>query len=166
MKAKIKCFQQDEFKNKLKLLEVTVMDVQVKGRVVVSSDYADVIRGIIREAEGRSYARLLTYDQLQDAVDRLDARLEGVPKKYKEGIVAYIDVNYMHHYSKTYLGSYCSGIRDTVGTKAKVMYRRGEWRLVEVYRGTCAHDMYEVQLTPDAKRILCNNYIDSMSHWS
>lgn len=132
-------------------------------KVIVNTSYSDVITDLISKSDGKARLRTVTYNQLQDAVDRLDTRLD-LPKKYKEGIVATIDVNYFEHYSKEYRNAHYG--YDAQSTKVVVMYYRGEWRLMEIYRDKCSDYMFVVRLTPEAEKILCDRYIDRMSHWS
>lgn len=121
--------------------------------IIINEKNRDRINEAIREAEGRATVRLLTYDDLADAVARLERHL-GIAKKNMIDITADIDVN-----CQTFPHAYRYSPEST---RAEVVRTSSGWKLVKAYRGetrTYGHE-FEVSLTDTAKKAIIESMED------
>lgn len=92
------------------------------------------ITAFIDEAEGRSSMRCLTYVDIENAIARIENRL-NIPRKAMEGLRYSVDVN-----AQTFPSAYKYRAEST---HMVIEYSKGQWRLMSVSRDTTRRQGHE-----------------------
>ena len=100
----------------------------------------------IKTAEGRARVRTLDAEDICKAIREVEDRLNGITKKAMKGIVFVYDVN-----AQTFPNAY-KGIPESTLFKAE--FDGKEWRIVDIWRGTCRNKSAHITLTEEAKKAI------------
>lgn len=122
--------------------------------VIVKDSNRSVIEVMLRDANKYARERKITYEDITRTIEKIEKRyIETlrVSKKSLNGSVFYIDVH-----AQSFASSY-KGV--PMSSQFSLLYKDGEFRVVETWRGVCKAPRfrYSARLTDKAKEDLVKN---------
>ena len=120
----------------MKKVKLTALMKSIRNKEVFEGckEYAE-IQTELNEVQKRARVRTITVWDIANEALIVDGMLHGMAKKYKDGLVAAINVN-----AQTFPGAY-RGIPDS--TYFKLSNIRGDWYITEIYRVQCDNKPYQ-----------------------
>lgn len=95
--------------------------------IIVSEKNSERIAAAIREAEGRSFSRTVTLQDVSAAIERIEARLD-LPKTRMEGVSFHVD---------TWAQDFPNAYEYTpMSTQFNLTLSKGKWRISDIGRAS------------------------------
>ena len=119
-------------------------------KIIISEKNKTKIENAIREAEGRSTARTITFENMVSAIDTIETTL-GIAKKDMLGIIADVDYN-----AQSFPGAYKYTPQSTHFIAERVA---SGWAITDIRRWTTrgCTQTYKLTLTDRAKEAIIEN---------
>jgi hypothetical protein len=107
------------------------------------------IQAAIDNAEGRASERLITVEDIVEALTTLEQKL-NITKKALIGTTVRVDYN-TQHFAKAYKYTPHS-------THFAAEYRKSGWFITDIYRWSCGGHKFNLTLSDTAKVAIVNNF--------
>ena len=116
----------------------------MNNEIIINEKNVEKLEKMISEGNGKAKVRTINLEGIKKALYSVEDLL-NIPKKYMEGISVDIDI-WSQHFPKAY-----KYIPES--TQFQAIYKKGNWRLIKVYRAAVSspHYSFSIDLTEKAK---------------